>query len=116
MWNFEYTHGGGGPAPNVSNFAVTAFGVTTQYTDTINGGATSNTALNANPLGMFDWNISLPSNAAAEFTPSTTMIAAMYGNMIIGENGPTPNVELSGLLDTFSITPYTYFAINLNST
>ena len=116
MWNFEYTHGGGGPAPNVSNFAVTAFGVTTQYTDTINGGATSNTALNANPLGMFDWNISLPSNAAAQFTPSTTVIAAMYGNMIIGENGPTPNVELSGLLDTFSITPYTYFAINLNST
>jgi hypothetical protein len=116
MWNFNYAVGGGGPTPNQSNFAVTSIFGTTHYTNTINGGATSNTAPNANPLGMYDWNISLPSNALPLVNaPVVDLIAAMYGNMIIGEVGTLPNVEETILLTYTSITPYTYFALNLNS-
>jgi len=122
LWNYDYTVGGGGPAPNVSNFGITAFNpftgqlATTTYTNTINGGLTKNTAPNANRLGMYDWNISLPSAALPLVnSPAFTQIAAMYGNMIIGEVGTLPNVDQTILLAYTSQAPYTYFAINLNA-
>jgi hypothetical protein len=117
LWNWYITTGGGSPSPATSNFAVTAFNpyippsgafVTAQYTDTVNGG----TGSMYSPIGSNGaQNATLPSDL-----PSTyTQIAAFYGNMILCESGAMPNVETSTLNGAISITPYTYFAINLNS-
>ncbi len=102
LWNWNILVGGGSPYPNTGTFNVTSFnGATTTYTNTVNGGAAQ----------MYDWNVSLPSNIPSTFT----QIAAFYGNMILCESGPLPNTETSLLTPNVYNSPYTYFALNLNS-
>jgi len=109
LWNWNIEVGGGSPSPNTSTFNVSspgipAFGIppsTTTYHNTVNGGAPQ----------TYDWTVSLPTNIPSSFT----QIAAFYGNMILCESGTMPNTEISTLDSTISSAPYTYFALNLNS-
>jgi outer membrane protein assembly factor BamB len=80
----------------------------------------------ANPTTTYDWNISLPFANSMPITPggfslfgpipasAFTVIAANYNDIMLCRNGSLP----SGFAATGSGTsqgPYTYFAINLNS-
>ena len=116
LWNWNIEVGGGSPAPATSTFGIyspgiPSFGIpasTTVYHNTVNGGVGSMYS----PIGPNGaQNVTLPTTL-----PSTyTQIAAFYGNMILCESGALPNVELSALNGAISIAPYTYFALNLNS-
>lgn len=108
IWNWNIPTGGGTPLPNTSNFNITAvspFGgppTTTQYINTVNGGANS----------MYDWNISIP---GANTYGSFTEIDAVYNNILICMSGSYPGISSTVFYPT-SYTPYTYFAIDMNRT
>jgi hypothetical protein len=114
LWNWNVEVGGGSPTPATSNFAVTSINpltlapTTTTYHDTVNAGRGA----------MYDYigasgsqNATLPTDLPSSFT----QIAAMYGNLILCESGPLPNLEVTVLNGVISFAPYTYFALNLNS-
>jgi hypothetical protein len=115
LWNWNVPVGGGSPAPATANFAVTAFNpyippagamVTTNYYNTVNGGAPQ----------CYDWNVSITSSTP--LPSSYSEIAAYWGNLILCESGALPGIS-TGMLTggVFSNTaPYTYFAINVNAT
>jgi len=70
-------------------------------------------AVDASDRSMFDWNITLPSTIPSDFQE----IAAFAGNMILCENGTMPILSTGeSFAEISSSAPYTYFAINLNST
>jgi len=67
----------------------------------------------AQPITTYDWNISMP--WANTMTPSASIVAVNYGDMMLCRNGSLP----TGFAATGTGTqqgPYTYFAVNLNST
>ncbi len=110
LWNWNIQVGGGVPAAATTNFNITTpaspFGPasTTRYTNTVNGGAPQ----------TYDWNVSLPSNLPSSFTE----IAAFYGNLILCESGTLSGIGIGVLSGGVSSSwaPYTYFALNVNST
>ena len=116
LWNWNVEVGGGSPSAASTTFSIyspgiPAYGIppsTTVYHDTVNGGAGSMYT----PIGPNGaQNATLPTTL-----PSTySQIAEYYGNMILCESGSMPNVEMSTLNVAISITPYEYFAINLNA-
>ncbi len=111
LWSWNIIVGGGTPLPDTSNFNVTAFNpfvppsgafVTTSYYNTVNGDGSN----------RYDWNVSLPSSVPSSFT----QIAAFYGNLMLCLNGSLPTLDTGGLPGVVSnFAPYTYFALNLNS-
>ena len=115
LWNWNVEVGGGSPSPATSNFAVTSINPVTGVPTTV----TYYNTVNAGTSSMYDHigasgaqNATLPTNIPSSFT----QIAAMYGNLILCESGPLPNIYTSLLNGVTSQAPYEYFALNLNST
>lgn len=67
----------------------------------------------SNPL-CYDWNISIPSLNTLTTEETPTILEAYYGNMLLCMNGTFPGFE-TAFSPITSFAPYTYFAINLNS-
>jgi hypothetical protein len=97
LWNWNILVGGGVPQAATINFQVGS----TSYFNTVNGNASQ----------TYDWSVPMPTGIPSSFT----QIAAFYGNMILCQSGTLPNTETSALNGAISNSPYTYFAINLNS-
>jgi outer membrane protein assembly factor BamB len=64
----------------------------------------------SNPL-LYDWNVSIPSLNSETKTPT---ILQAYDNMLICMNGTFPAAG-NNILSPPSSSPYTYFAVNVNS-
>jgi outer membrane protein assembly factor BamB len=65
----------------------------------------------ASASNCYDWNVSIPWYSSMG---SSTIIGANDGDLILCYNGTLPSSGLA--LTTVSYSPYTYFAINMNST
>jgi outer membrane protein assembly factor BamB len=74
---------------------------------TVDAGITDPT----NSRWRYDWNTSIPWRNTMTLSP--TVIAANYGDVMICRNGSLPSMGLA--LSTVSYIPYTYFAVNLNT-
>ena len=83
------------------SFASTNPGL--NYTGPIDGSISD---LN-NPSTRYDWNVSIPWRASMT---ATTVFNGFYNNMLLCYNGSLPNV-----FNALTLTPYTYFAVNLNA-
>ena len=109
LWSYNYP-------PNLS---PTLTGFVTTPSGTAVDASISN---QSNPSVRYDWSVSLPfANpmplAFNPFGPSYpfTVFAAFYDNMLLCYNGTLPGVSTS-LAVSASSTPYTYFAIDVNTT
>jgi outer membrane protein assembly factor BamB len=60
---------------------------------------------------MYDWNVSVSS--LNTMTPSPSVVTAYYGDIMLCRSGILPSGGFA--FATVSSTPYTYFALNLNS-
>ena len=64
-------------------------------------------------LYSYDWNVSASGLNTMGTAP--TVLAALYGNMLLCKNGSYPIGSPTSVEGALSWTPYTYFAINLNA-
>jgi hypothetical protein len=131
-WLFNFTNVPSGTKALGSNgeimiYTITNYGNTTNpnyYLSEWNStkvlySTASGMGLSPNSFGIFDasastcynWNVSIPWYGSMG---SSTIIGANDGDMILCYNGTLPSSGLA--LTTVSSSPYTYFAINLNST
>ena len=85
--------------PTLTGIIPTASGIT------VDGSISTGTS------SRYDWNVSIPSLNTLKTAP--TIDAAFYNNMLICNNGTLPSALAS--FSNPSTTPYTLFAINLNS-
>jgi hypothetical protein len=67
--------------------------------------------IDASASRMYDWNISLPS--LNTMTSPPTVVAGFYNNMLLCYSGSLPS--MGGFFGSYSDSPYTYFAVNLNA-
>jgi outer membrane protein assembly factor BamB len=112
--------GGLSPNPDLSDVTTWAWQNTTTYVDgvptvTSKNVTTTTTSVDASvssgPHTRYDWIISEPTYTSSS-APSP--VGAIYGDMIIYENGTLPGLTTS-VFGTNSYAPYTYFAVNLNA-
>ncbi len=71
---------------------------------------------NAAASSIYDWNISIPFANTMPGAAPFVIIGAYYNDILICRNGTLPASGNGNTLAAASDTPYTYFAINLNST
>jgi hypothetical protein len=85
-----------------------------------NAPATSNYIVYANvvnpssPLYSYDWNYSVPSMNSPTATNAPVIVAGLLNNVLLVQNGTQP-ASPGSFTGTGSYTPYTYYALNLNS-
>jgi outer membrane protein assembly factor BamB len=84
------------------SFASTNPGIS--YTAPVDGSISNM----SDPNTRFDWNVSIPWRNTMSGTP--TVFNAFYNNMLLCYNGSLPNV-----FNALTLSPYTYFAVNLNA-
>jgi outer membrane protein assembly factor BamB len=118
QWNMTklFSFSSRSPTPDTSTTTTTTNVTTTTYVNgslvtTLTPTTTTTTAVDASVFdsssshNRYDWDVSIPWRNG--MSPSPTVIAAFYDNVMICRNGSLP---------TFSRqTPYTYFAVNLNA-
>ncbi|MBT0159578.1 PQQ-binding-like beta-propeller repeat protein [Candidatus Bathyarchaeota archaeon A05DMB-2] len=87
-------------------------GVETVITQNVTKTTTAvDASISTGPHTRYDWNVTLPD--LNTMTTAPTVIAAIYGDMLICYNGSLPILDVRS--GKSSSAPYTYFAINLNA-